>query len=977
MPPREEARDKPAVPPRAKTQLKEEEKRKKVIELSSKPKAVSSHGEPPKRPVPPPPTAKPALIPITAKPALIPDSQGKKKDDIIFLDKEITSKTKPASKIDYENVPKKPSRSTEFIKKENIKHPVEVVSLVNEFKADESSAGSNVVLVKNSEKATSPAIVRNPTAVTSAKEDIQSSSKDTSMSNDVVDAGLPSSEGKLSSTVVTHAKKPLKPLPKLDSFDKSVLDAPIPMSRPNNVNKAHLSSNKPVSTEPKPTERPRKQLPDLAATRLLSKENSTPPSPVSSCKGSKEESPNSPKKQASIPSEKPSKPLPSLNSTNQSSNEGPSSPIHLSPSENKGDKIPRSSNKEALSDMKSSKMQTRPSIPQKPSLDLSTNEASDTDNALQRSSSSPQRTSDKTSSNNVISPANKPVKPTVPNVVDSPRLHKPAVPSKELPNLKENDKPSTEKISGVLNVKQGVDSEDIKLCSDSSNVNQSSSESPNRPKAAKPAFAIRKEDILNIKYAIDKRGISAPDSKTESKIKFDNSKDDRTPPRPHQRPDLRKPVRDSQLDSDVLKSNKTGHSADSKRLESQKKGPFDNVKTSGKPSVNSGKPVLVENTTTPTSASTSADSLDSTDAAKSVTNDTSIRNIQPGSPKPQSPTKPLVSAVEPSVSAAKPSLLATKSASSSPKPLVSVQPSSPATKPVVPAAKPLVSATQASVSAVKPIVFSSKPSISGAKPSVVAAKPSNSVAKESTSDQNDSPAKKHRDDAIASPKLSEKPRHPVKPVTPGSPKRITKNEVTERMVKPVPAKRITKETVTASIQSKPNEPLSNGDSRSSPVPKDSNTRSSASPKSSAESCPRSETAISPVPVPRPKARPSKESQDAQPKTKPERPSSPPTTTVPVKDKPKPDRPPQPDRPPPPSVQSPSKTPTSAVKSKDRSKLRKVVKSYAKTSNKELDLVVGEFLFELACEGDNSYGLLDNGSEGWYPTNHVVAVDSAS
>ena len=125
----------------------------------------------------------------------------------------------------------------------------------------------------------------------------------------------------------------------------------------------------------------------------------------------------------------------------------------------------------------------------------------------------------------------------------------------------------------------------------------------------------------------------------------------------------------------------------------------------------------------------------------------------------------------------------------------------------------------------------------------------------------------------------------------------------------------------------------------------------------------------PMPTPRSVVSSACATQDMVAKTKPARPSSPPTQGLAKHGKP--------DRPPPPSsVQSP-KIPSPTSRAKDRSKLRTVVRSFSKSSNKELNLVVGEVLFELATENGRCYGLLENGKEGWYPADHVRAVDTSS
>ena len=128
-PPKE---DKPVITPKD-IAVKPKVPSKRITQApSAVGKGISSHGEPPKRPVPPPPTAKPIRVSSGA-------IKRRKSEETIFLDKQLSKDIAPPTRSKYENLPEKPRHSAHFIIKESVKDPVPVVSLKNEVLKSESN----------------------------------------------------------------------------------------------------------------------------------------------------------------------------------------------------------------------------------------------------------------------------------------------------------------------------------------------------------------------------------------------------------------------------------------------------------------------------------------------------------------------------------------------------------------------------------------------------------------------------------------------------------------------------------------------------------------------------------------------------------------------------------------------------------------------------------------------------------------------
>eukprot|EP00794_Sanderia_malayensis_P007242 gene7242-8050_t len=286
VPPREEPRDQPAVPPRQKSasppSLKEE---KKIKELPKKPKRVlSPHGEPPKRPVPPPPTAKPTLN--------IAANRVRCKDDVIFLDKDLRDRVLP-TKVSYENMPKKPKRSPEAIRSANVKRAVPVMVQSNELTAECSSSHSNgesvemkkgnIKLTRDSDQANRPHVPLKPVVETAEVGTRRSEPVPKSRNSPV--------EVKAELSKPTPFNKPSKPLPKLESTEISKTKY-----NDKEVTTPSVSDEELSPVKARAFKKPVKPLPDFDSTDCSKRGDSSPLAPLPKSKPVVKKAVSSPQK---------------------------------------------------------------------------------------------------------------------------------------------------------------------------------------------------------------------------------------------------------------------------------------------------------------------------------------------------------------------------------------------------------------------------------------------------------------------------------------------------------------------------------------------------------------------------------------------------------------------------------------------------------------------------------------------------------
>ena len=263
---------------------------------------------------------------------------------------------------------------------------------------------------------------------------------------------------------------------------------------------------------------------------------------------------------------------------------------------------------------------------------------------------------------------------------------------------------------------------------------------------------------------------------------------------------------------------------------------------------------------------------------------------------------------------------------------------------------------------------------------------------------------------------------PAKPKLPVKPSLSTQTTVEEKILanKPIPAKRTDSQSgVTATEKPKPEGFSSKSECKETPVPvprvklaksRDRSdvkqefevalTRSPSGAKEKPErpelpnltKSPKMEKPIRPVPpnltvsprMEKPNRPPPPHLTDSPKLEKPERPAPPHVKDYPITEKPERPTPPhlkdsssmeKPERPTPPHLKDSPKPASPQSRTKDKTKLRKVIKEYSRTSSMELNLTVGDMLFELdeARAQGKCFGLLENGQEGWYPVDHVERV----
>eukprot|EP00112_Aurelia_sp_Birch-Aquarium-sp1_P000102 Seg1008.5 transcript_id=Seg1008.5/GoldUCD/mRNA.D3Y31 product="CD2-associated protein" protein_id=Seg1008.5/GoldUCD/D3Y31 len=247
-PPKE---DKPVVPPKDVT-IKPKVPSKRNAQAPSKVvKGISSHGEPPKRPVPPPPTAKPIRVSSGA-------IKRRKSEETIFLDKQLSRDIAPPARGKYENLPEKHRHSAHFIIKETVKDPVPIVSLksaVLKSESDKTKIDRNVSRIASV-----------PNAAIEAKMDPSSSNVNQiffpERSASFPENELPSRRSKID--------VPSKPLPKLNKAESD-----------------NRKKSPPVAIRPKSTfaevskpKIPTKPLPVLEKTNDLPERPIVPGKPV-------------------------------------------------------------------------------------------------------------------------------------------------------------------------------------------------------------------------------------------------------------------------------------------------------------------------------------------------------------------------------------------------------------------------------------------------------------------------------------------------------------------------------------------------------------------------------------------------------------------------------------------------------------------------------------------------------------------------